>query len=486
MKVLENILINITPIKIIGSVLCEINSLVFDSRKIEQDDVFFAISGTLSDGHDFIDLAISKGAIVVVCENLPSQIKKQITYILVSDSKKAMGKMASNYFECPSKKLKLIGVTGTNGKTTIVTLLFELFRKLGYKAGLISTIKNSINDSDIPATHTTPDVISLNQMLNNMVEQGCDYCFMEVSSHAIDQKRIANIYFAGGIFTNITHDHLDYHKTFDNYIKTKKKFFDDLPSEAFALINIDDKNGKVMIQNTLARKYEYGLNNFAHYMVRIIEHHFDGMLLSIKNNEVWTKFIGEFNASNLLAVYAVANLFDQNNLDVLTKMSELESVSGRFQYFKSNNNITAIVDYAHTPDALKNVLLAVNKIRIDEQKIITVIGAGGNRDKTKRPEMGKIASTLSDKVIFTSDNPRNEDPEQIILEMEMGVRTESKNKVISITNRKQAIVTALHLAQENDIVLVAGKGHETYQEIKGVRYDFDDREIIKDILNKIN
>lgn len=485
MKNLTDILVNTAIEKLIGKNNIAINNIIFDSRNVSKGDIFVAVSGTQSDGHSFIQTAIEKGAIVIICENIPEQINSSVTYIKVKNSSQTLGIIASNYFDNPSVKLNLIGITGTNGKTTTATLSYYLARKLGYKAGLISTVRNYINKKEIIATHTTPDAVSINKLLAEMVAEGCEYCFMEVSSHAIVQNRISGLTFTGGIFTNITHDHLDYHKTFDEYLKAKKTFFDNLPESAFALVNIDDKNGKVMLQNTVAKKQSYSLKSYSDFKCKVMESHFDGMLLKIDNNELWTKLIGGFNAYNLLAVYAVAILLKQNKEEILTAISSLITVDGRFEYFTSRTGITAIIDYAHTPDALMNVLNTINEIRAGNGVLLTVVGAGGNRDKTKRPVMGKISAELSDKVILTSDNPRNEIPEEIINEIYEGVDPHNRRKVVKITDRREAIKTASMLAQKNDIILIAGKGHENYQEINGVRHHFDDKEIINELFKEI-
>ena len=463
-----------------------INKMEFDSRIVGANDVFVAIRGTISDGHDYIEKAISQGAIAIVCDNFPEILTKGITYIQVKDTNKALAFMAANYFGNPSEKLKLIGITGTNGKTTIASLLYQLFKKAGFKAGLLSTVKILVDDLEYKATHTTPDSITINHYLKEMVDAGVEYCFMEVSSHGIHQKRTEALHFVGGIFTNLTHDHLDYHPTFAEYRDVKKSFFDSLPKTAFALTNIDDKNGQVMLQNTAAKKLTYALKSYADYKAQILENQLSGLLLKINGNEVWVKLIGTFNAYNLLAIYGTAVELGMESLEVLRLMSDLESVSGRFQFIVSNSNITAIVDYAHTPDALENVLKTINDIRTKNEQLITVVGCGGNRDKAKRPIMAAIATELSDKVILTSDNPRNEDPEVIINEMEQGVAPQNFKKSLSITDRKQAIKTACQLAQPNDIILIAGKGHETYQEIHGVRHDFDDMKTVTELLNQLN
>ncbi len=468
-----------------GSTDVAIEKMEFDSRKISENDVFIAIRGTISDGHDFIETAINKGAIAIICDTFPEIIVTGITYIQVKDTNKAMAFMAANYFENPSQKLKLVGITGTNGKTTVASLLYQLFQKAGYKVGLLSTVKILVDTKEYKATHTTPDSITINQYLKEMVDEGVDYCFMEVSSHGIHQKRTEGLQFAGGVFTNLSHDHLDYHPTFSEYRDVKKSFFDNLPKTAFALSNSDDKNGSVMLQNTAARKLTYALKTYSDYKAQILENQLSGLLLKINDNEVWVRLIGTFNAYNLLAIYGTAVELGLESLEVLRLLSELESVSGRFQFIVSKGNITAIVDYAHTPDALENVLKTINDIRTKNEQLITVVGCGGDRDKTKRPIMADIASTLSDRIIITSDNPRTENPETIIAEMEQGVAPQNFNKTVSISDRKQAIKAACQLAQANDIILIAGKGHETYQEINGVRHDFDDMKIVKEMLDQL-
>lgn len=480
MKKLNNILTGITILQLEGSLDISINQINFDSRKIAKGDLFIAVKGTQTDGHSYIEKAIEKGAKVIVCQELPVKLNKAISYCLVADSALALGIIAHNYYDKPSEKIKLIGVTGTNGKTTVATLLYQLFEGLGYYSGLLSTVQNRIGDHIIPSTHTTPDPISLNALLYEMVEDGCDYCFMEVSSHAIVQHRISGLKFTGGLFTNISHDHLDFHLTFDNYIKAKKTFFDTLPKNAFALTNVDDKNGMVMLQNTKAYKKTYGLKSLADYNARIIESHFSGMLLNIDKEEVWVKLVGEFNAHNILAVYSTAMLLDQDSKKVLTVLSRLKGAEGRFETMISADGKVAIVDYAHTPDALENVLLTIRQLRMNEVQIITVVGCGGDRDKSKRAVMAKVAVDLSDKVILTSDNPRSEDPLVILKNMEEGIPADMKRKSFTISDRREAIRAACHLAQEGDIILVAGKGHETYQEIMGVKHPFDDREVLKE------
>ena len=482
---LKDILYRATINAVRGNTGIKVNSIVFDSRKVENNDVFVAVKGTLTDGHDYIEKAIEKGAIAIVCESLPLDIDSNITYVEVDNASKALAFMASNFYQNPSENLKLIGVTGTNGKTTVATLLYQLFKKAGFKVGLLSTVKILVDNKEYKATHTTPDSLMINYYLNEMNLEGVEYCFMEVSSHGIHQNRTEGLRFEGGIFTNLSHDHLDYHKTFAEYRDVKKSFFDKLPKQAFALVNIDDKNGLVMLQNTKSRKFTYALKTYADYKAHILENQFGGLLLKINDNEVWTRLIGTFNAYNLLAIYATADLLGLEKVENLRLISELESVSGRFQYLISDENITAIVDYAHTPDALKNVLETINSIRTNNEELITVVGCGGDRDTSKRPKMGHIASALSTKVIFTSDNPRSEVPEAIIEEIEKGVEPQNFKKTVSIVDRKQAIKTACQMAQPNDIILIAGKGHETYQEIKGQRFDFDDYKIVQDFLKQL-
>lgn len=484
MMELTKILQNVDVLASAGSMDKTISSLHFDSREVEAGSMFFAHRGTQSDGHDFIDTAIVKGAVAVVCEHFPDNLAPGITFIKVEHSNYALGLAASCFFKHPSRKLKLIGVTGTNGKTTTVTLLFRLFRELGYSTGLLSTIQNQINDQTVPSTHTTPDPIQINRLLQQMVDDHGEYCFMEVSSHAVDQHRIAGLTFAGGLFTNITHDHLDYHKTLGAYLNAKKVFFDTLPADAFALVNKDDKNGMVMLQNTMARKFTYSCHAAADFRCRIMENQLQGLQLNIDGSQIWFRLIGNFNAYNLLAVYAVALLLGQEKDMVLTILSRFGAVEGRFNQIRSGNGITAIVDYAHTPDALKNVLETINAIREHHEQLITVIGAGGNRDISKRPLMAGIACELSDKVILTSDNPRFEDPEAILKDMQDGVERHQAKKVLVIENRKEAIKTACSLAKSGDIILVAGKGHENYQEIKGVKHHFDDKEVLNQVLSQ--
>lgn len=484
MKILDNILSNINVLQTIGSTDLTITSIEFDSRKVEPGQLFIAVKGFETDGHRYIENAIEKGANSVICENLPDNIHEGVTYILVDNSALSLGIAASNFFDNPSSKLKLVGITGTNGKTTTATLLYQLFNNLGYKTGLLSTISNYIHNIKVDATHTTPDPIQLNSLLSDMVNANCDYCFMEVSSHALHQNRTAGLQFNGAVFTNITQDHLDYHKTFSEYIRVKKLLFDNLDKTAFALVNTDDKNGHIMLQNTKANKQTMALKSMANFKAKVIESHIDGMEISLDNTEMWTPFIGQFNAYNILAVYSVAMLLNQNKDEVMQAISVLKAVDGRFQYLKSRTGKLAIVDYAHTPDALKNVLSTIKDINKGGSKIISVIGAGGNRDKTKRPLMAEVTAKMSDKIILTSDNPRNEKPEDIIEEMRAGVLPPLSNKLLAITDRKEAIKTACMLAQPGDIILIAGKGHETYQEIQGVKHHFDDCEVINNFFEE--
>jgi UDP-N-acetylmuramoyl-L-alanyl-D-glutamate--2,6-diaminopimelate ligase len=483
---LKDILYKVSLEKVVGNTAVAFRELQFDSRKVGLDDVFIAIKGTQSDGHQFIKKAIDQGALAVVCQQIPKEIINGITYLQVQDTQQALAIMASHFYGNPSAELQLVGVTGTNGKTTIATLLYTLFKSAGYKVGLLSTIKVIIGTTEHAATHTTPDSLAINKYLRQMVDAGVAYCFMEVSSHGIDQKRAEGLHFAGGIFTNLSHDHLDYHTSFKQYRDVKKTFFDGLPKTAFALTNADDKNGPVMLQNTKARKYTYALKTIADYKAQILENQLQGLLLKINNQELWVKLIGNFNAYNLLAIYATAEQLGLEELEILQLLSTLESVDGRFQYIVSEGKITAIIDYAHTPDALKNVLETINTIRSGNEQLITVVGCGGDRDVEKRPKMGAIAAQLSTKVIFTSDNPRSENPDTIIQHIEAGVPPQHYKKTIAISDRKQAIKTACQMANEHDIILVAGKGHETYQEIQGVRSEFDDRKTISELLIALN
>ena len=478
---LNEVLKNITPIKIVGNDNVEITGVNIDSRRIKAGHLFVAIRGTQVDGHQFIDKAIELGADAVLCEELPEKLSGHVTYVQVESTEDAVGKVATLFYGNPSHKLKLVGVTGTNGKTTIATLLYNMFRKFGYKVGLLSTVCNYIDDVEVPADHTTPDPIELNELLAKMVEAGCEYAFMECSSHAIHQKRIGGLKFAGGLFTNLTRDHLDYHKTFENYRNAKKAFFDGLPKDAFAITNADDKNGMIMVQNTKATIKTYSIRAMADFRARILECHFEGMYLEIDGREVGVQFIGKFNVSNLLAVYGAAIMLGKKPEDILLVLSTLHSVSGRLEPIHSPEGFTAIVDYAHTPDALANVLNAIHEVLDGKGHVITVCGAGGNRDKGKRPLMAQEAVRQSDKVIITSDNPRFEDPQEIINEMLAGLNEQQMRKVISIVDRKEAIRTACMMAQKGDVVLVAGKGHENYQEIKGVKHHFDDKEVLHEI-----
>jgi UDP-N-acetylmuramoyl-L-alanyl-D-glutamate--2,6-diaminopimelate ligase len=479
MKLID-IIADVEAVKTKGSMDRSIAKLVFDSRKAGERTCFVAIKGLTTDGHEYIDKAIEQGAEAIVLERWPDQTREGITYIQVSDSAETLGWMAANFYGRPARQMKLVGVTGTNGKTTTVTLLHDLFTSLGYKAGLLSTVENRIGAEVLPAGYTTPDAVSINELLRKMVDADCSYAFMEVSSHAVVQKRIAGLSFAGGVFTNITHDHLDFHKTFQAYIEAKKAFFDGLSTEAFALTNADDRRGAVMLQNTQAKKYAYSLRKMADFRAKILENTLLGLHLLIDNKAFFGRLIGEFNAYNLLAVYAVARLLDQDADEVLTELSRLKAAEGRFDYIvDQERQITGIVDYAHTPDALEKVLMTIQKLREAEAEIITLIGCGGDRDRTKRPKMAGVACAYSDQVILTSDNPRSEEPEAIIADMEKGVPPAAKRKVLVIVNRREAIRTAARLAKPGSIILVAGKGHEKYQEIKGVRYPFDDKEILK-------
>lgn len=487
MKSLKNIIQNLNIQKTIGNPdEVMINELVFDSRKISSNDIFVAINGTQVDGHQYIDQVINQGAKVIVCENLPAHLESNVIYIQVEDSSIALGVLASNFYDNPTRDLKLIGVTGTNGKTTTTTLLYQLFEKLGYPSVLVSTIQILINGEVYPTNNTTPDIVTLNRIFREAVDRGCEYAFMEVSSHGIDQNRIAGLHYVVGAFTNITHDHLDYHLTFQNYIQAKKKFFDDLPSTSFALANLDDKNGRIMLQNTKATKKYFTLRGDAEFKAKILESRLDGMLLDVNKKELWTSLIGEFNAYNLLTVYAIAILLEQDETEVLTSLSTLSNVDGRFQSFQTQGGAVVIVDYAHTPDALDNVIKTIDSIRTKNEQLITVVGCGGDRDKTKRPLMAKIAASKSTLAIFTSDNPRSEDPEQILADMEKGVEPQFYNRTLKITDRKEAIKTALKMSNKGDIILIAGKGHETYQEINGVRNHFSDVEIAKELSQQLN
>lgn len=480
MKLLRDILYKAGLVEVIGSTSVQVDSVVFSSAEVARGALFVAVRGSRTDGHHYIREAVESGASAVICEELPGTVRQGVTYVKVTDSSKALAVIASNFNDNPSEKIKLIGVTGTNGKTTTATLLFQLFRKLGYRCGLLSTVRNMIDEQVLPATHTTPDPVKLNSLLSLMVREECTFCFMEVSSHAVVQNRIFGLHFSGGIFTNITHDHLDYHKTFDEYIRAKKGFFDQLGEDAFALYNADDRNGKVMVQNCRAVRKSFALKSMADFRCKILENNFSGLLINIDGNEVLCRLIGSFNAYNLTGVYAAAMLLGEDRLKVLTAISSLGAVEGRFEYIVSVNHVTGVIDYAHTPDALQNVLGTIRDIRSGNEKVITVVGCGGERDAAKRPVMARIACELSDKVILTSDNPRSEDPDQIIAEMKAGVQALYHRKVLSVTDRREALRVACSLAQPGDIILVAGKGHEKYQEIKGVKYPFDDRQALEE------
>lgn len=486
MALLKDILYGVSLLQVSGSTEVEVNQLQIDSRKVASGDCFIAIKGSAVDGHKFIAQCIAQGATTIVCEDMPAEINAAVTYIKVQSSSKALGVMAGNFYGNPSTKMKVVGVTGTNGKTSTVTLLFRLFRKCGYNVGLLSTVQNQINEEVIPATHTTPDAINLQKLMKQMVDAGCAYCFMEVSSHAIDQNRIEGLSFTGAIFTNITHDHLDYHKTFDQYLKAKKKFFDQLSSSAFALTNVDDRNGNVMLQNTKATKRSYSLKSPSDFKGKIIENDVTGLMLDVEGKEMHTRLIGEFNAYNLLAVYATAVLLGMEKEKCLTILSSLAPPEGRFdQLISAKGKIVGIVDYAHTPDALKNVLQTINAIRHGNETLFTVVGCGGDRDATKRPIMAEIACRFSNKVVLTSDNPRSEEPGEILNQMNAGVPVTDKKKVLIISDRKEAIKTACMMADKGDIILLAGKGHEKYQEIKGVKYPFDDKAVLSEVFEEL-
>ncbi len=480
MNFLKKILQDVSTSTCLPTIDIEISSVEFDSRKCQPGCLFVATVGTLSDGHSYIKQSVESGAVAIVCEKLPNESFEGVVFIVTDDSTLALARIAANFYENPSEELKLIGVTGTNGKTTIATLLFDLYTKLGFSVGLLSTVENRINGEIIPSTHTTPDVLSLNKLLREMIDKGCQYCFMEVSSHAIDQKRIDYLDFDIAAFTNISHDHLDYHKTFAEYIKAKKRFFDNLSSEAIALTNLDDRNGMVMLQNTQAAKQTYSLKSLSDFKSSLLESHFDGTLIEIDNQEIWIRLIGGFNIYNILTVYSIGVLLEQDKTDLLKTISELTPVNGRFDLITSDSGVRAIVDYAHTPDALQNVLDTINDIVDLESKVITVVGAGGDRDKTKRPKMASIAENNSTMVFLTSDNPRFEKPESIIEDMKQGVSDDKK--VICITDRREAIKTACQFANKGDVILIAGKGHEDYQDVEGVKHHFDDKEIVRELL----
>ena len=483
MQELNKIIPGVTILQFTGPKSCAVSGITFDSRAVKPGYLFVAVKGISHDGHRFIDQTIHAGACAVVCEIMPDEISGHVTYIRVPDSSQALGILASNWFGNPSGKLKLVGITGTNGKTTTVTLLQKLFRNLGYHAGVLSTIMNRIDEEEIPSTHTTPDAIELNELLGRMVEHGCTHCFMEVSSHSVVQNRISGLHFSGAIFSNLTHDHLDFHKTFDEYLKAKKRFFDELPADAFALTNIDDRNGRVMIQNTRAARKTYSLKSMADFKGRIIETPLDGIRMNIDGHDTWCRLVGRFNGYNLMAVYAAAVLLGESPLEVITVLSNLESVEGRFDYVKSASGTIAVVDYAHTPDALQNVLDTIAELRSGKETLISIVGCGGDRDRAKRPIMARIACNMSEKVILTSDNPRSENPDAIIAEMMAGVSPDQSGKVITIADRREAIHTACLMARPGDVILVAGKGHEKYQEISGVKHPFDDKKVLAEFLN---
>ncbi len=484
---LQDVLYKVAIRSVAGSTSAEVKDVQIDSRKVKKGAAFIAVKGAAADGHQFIEKAIENGAVAIVCEEMPEIVNEAVVYVQAENSAAAAGYMASNFFGKPSEQLKLVGVTGTNGKTTIATLLYKLFTRLGYKCGLLSTVENMIGQRVVPATHTTPDALNLNAMLKQMVDEGCAYVFMETSSHAVHQHRVTGLQYAGGIFSNITHDHLDYHKTFDEYIRVKKSFFDSLPSSAFAISNADDKRGTVMLQNTNAKKYFYSLKTVADFKGKILDNSLNGLMMTVNEVEVNFRLIGEFNAYNLLAVYGAAICLGEDKQEVLTALSELTGAEGRFDYqVSAKDRVIAIIDYAHTPDALLNVLATIKKLKKGFEQVITVVGCGGDRDRTKRPVMATVACEHSDKVIFTSDNPRSEDPAQIIKDMEEGLAPAYKRKYISIVDRKEAIKTAISLAKEEDIILIAGKGHEKYQEIKGVRNHFDDREEVKEFFELLD
>jgi UDP-N-acetylmuramoyl-L-alanyl-D-glutamate--2,6-diaminopimelate ligase len=482
-KLLKDILYKSRITEVRGSTNIAVESITMDSRAVKSFCLFVAVKGVTTDGHAYIDNAIKAGAVAIVCEAIPAEVNDAITYVQVSNSAEALGYIAANFYDNPSEKLKVVAITGTNGKTTTATLLYRIVRKLGYKAGLLSTVVNRINDKEVPSTHTTPDAISLQKLMSDMVEAGCEYCLMEASSHALHQHRITGVNIKGAVFTNITHDHLDYHKTFNEYIKAKKILFDILPSSAFALINHDDRHSEIMIQNTKAKAKTYALQSMADYKTKILDNSFSGLHLSIDQQELYTRLIGDFNAYNILAVYAACIELGFDKMDVLTAISTVEAPEGRFEYFTNADNITAVVDYAHTPDALKNVIETIQNIRTGNERLITVVGCGGDRDRAKRPVMAKLAAELSDQAILTSDNPRSESPQAIIEEMRTGLDPILLRKTLSITDRMEAIRTACSLARPGDIILIAGKGHEKYQEINGVKHPFDDLTIAKETLH---
>ena len=486
MIALKDILNRVATVQVVGATDVRVNALQIDSRKVQAGDCFIAIKGTAVDAHKFIAQVIEQGATSIICQTLPTEIVEGVSYVVVADSSKALGQLASNYYANPSAEMKVVGITGTNGKTSVATLLFRLFRALGNNVGLLSTVQNQINEEVIPSTHTTPDAINLNKLMRQMADTGCTYCFMEVSSHAVDQNRISGLQFAGAVFTNLTHDHLDYHKTFDNYIKAKKRFFDELPASAFALTNGDDRNGSVMLQNTKAHKYTYALRTPADFKGKVIENNVTGLQLDIDNQDVHTRLIGEFNAFNLTAVYAVARLLEVDKMEALTMLSSLTPPEGRFdQVISAHDKVVGIVDYAHTPDALKNVLQTINAVRNGNENVLTIVGCGGDRDAAKRPIMAEIACRYSNQIVLTSDNPRSEDAGEILKEMYAGVPITDRKKVLTISDRKEAIKTACTLAQKGDIILLAGKGHEKYQEISGVKHPFDDKAVLREMFEEL-
>jgi UDP-N-acetylmuramoyl-L-alanyl-D-glutamate--2,6-diaminopimelate ligase len=485
MKLLKDLLYKVRISRITGSTHVAVGDITTDSRQVKKFSLFAAVRGTVNDGHQYINAVEESGAVAIICEQLPELTRDEITYVEVENSAEAIGIIASNYYDNPSERLKVVGVTGTNGKTTTATLLYKLTRAMGYKAGLLSTVENRIDQKVLPSTHTTPDSITLNRLMNDMAEAGCEFCFMEVSSHALHQHRVAGLRFTGAIFTNITHDHLDYHKTFADYLKAKQMLFSGLPSSAFALYNTDDRNGQIMVQNSRAKTRSYALERMADYRCRVVENSFAGLHVLIDNHDLYTKLIGGFNAYNLLAVYASAMELGLNQIEVLTALSTLEAPEGRFQYIKTHNDITAVVDYAHTPDALKNILETLSELRSGNEQLITVVGCGGDRDKEKRPVMARIAAEMSDRAVLTSDNPRSENPETILSEMKAGLDPVLMKKTLALTDRREAIRIACTLAQPGDIILIAGKGHEKYQEVNGVKHPFDDFEITKETLTEL-
>ncbi len=483
MAQLRDLLYKVSLLSTSGDMGVDIDHITFDSREVREGSLFVAVRGTQVDGHRFINPSIDQGAVAVVCEELPLELNENVAYIAVRNSAEALSRLAINFYGNPASRLKLVGVTGTNGKTTVTTLLYNLFRNLGHKTGLLSTVVNKIDGRELAASHTTPDAVSLNSMLNEMVDEGCTHCFMEVSSHALDQRRVSGLEFAGGVFTNITHDHLDYHKTFDEYIAAKKRLFDELPAESFALVNVDDKRGRIMLQNTRATKHTYALRSVAEFKGRLLTNSLQGLEMEVDGKEAWFRLIGDFNAYNLLAAYGTAVLLEEDPDEVITKLTITNGAPGRFEQVMTETGITALVDYAHTPDALQNVLETIREFRTGNEQVITVVGCGGNRDKAKRPLMASIACKYSDKVILTSDNPRNEDPLEILKDMQAGISPADYKKTVVLADREEAIKTACMMSKSGDIIMVAGKGHEKYQEINGVKYPFDDKEVLGRMLN---